>query len=182
MLKKMTSAIFAFSFVWMSLAFAQGEPIGSLFKGKQPIKVYIKEVLNESGQDQVTPELFKKTLQESLLNRKLLKFEITDNPAESDIQVAVLIKKYRYAERGTVKPIPGISMIFDAAAAMTENYAEMSAEYTVTDTESNNVLWHSTVNENLKKVMTPEESVPLICNKIARTFVWKCFGRKQDLE
>jgi hypothetical protein len=182
MLKRAVLAICLLSFMGCSLVFAQEKPLGLLFKGKPPIKAYIKEVTNGSGQDQVSTEVFKESLKQSLLNRKLVKFEIADNPVESDIQISIVIKEYQYLKRGGLQPIPGVSMIFDAVASLTENYVEMAAEYTVTDTKSDETLWHGIVTENFKKVMTPEESIPLICNKISRTFVWKCFGRKQDLE
>ncbi|MCK9603752.1 MAG: hypothetical protein M0R66_05270 [Candidatus Omnitrophica bacterium] len=182
MLKKIILAASILSLIGSFPVFAQEKPIGFLFKDKSPIKVYIKEVINASGEDQISPEFFKESLQQSLLDRKLVKFEIADDPDGSDIQASVIIKKYRYLKRGPVKPIPGVSIVLDVAASLTANYVEMSVEYTVTDTKTNEILWSRTVNENLKKVMTPEESIPLICKKISRTFVWKCFGRKQDLE
>ncbi|MDD5165900.1 MAG: hypothetical protein PHQ57_00715 [Candidatus Omnitrophica bacterium] len=182
MLKKVVLAVSILSLIGSFPVFAQEKPIGILFRDKSPIKAYIKEVINVSGQDQISPELFKESLQQSLINRKLVKFAIADLPSESDIQISIVIKKYRYLERGPVKPIPGVSIILDVASSLTANYVEMAAEYTVTRTENNEVLWNGTVTENFKKVMTPEESIPLICNKISRTFVWKCFGRKKDLE
>lgn len=182
MLKKVILAICLLSFTGFLPVFAQQKPLGLLFRDKQPIKAYIKEVINESDEDQVSTEAFKESLRQSLLDRKLVKFEIADNPAQSDIQISIVIKEYQYLERGPLKPIPGLSIIFDAAASLTENYVKMAAEYTVVDTESDKILWHGIVTESLKKSMTPEESIPLICNKLSRTFVWKCFGRKQDLE
>ena len=182
MVRKLASVICMLAFIGVSLGVAGAETIGWLFNDKIedniPVKVYIKEVINQSGQNQVIPDAFKKELAVSLSERRSIKFEVVDRPAESDIEVSALIKSYQYMERGPFKPNPGIgTMVLEAAATATQNYVEMAVEYTVSDTKSGKTLWRNTVNEYLKKNMTPEESVPLIYDAVARAFVWKCFGK-----
>ena len=182
MVKKIVSAFCLIFFVGLSLSLAQEESIGSLFKNKIndkiPVKVYIKEVINQSGQNQIMMEDFKKELEQSLHQRRSIKFEVVNSPAESDIQMSVVIKSYQYLEKGPLKPSPGIeTTLLDAAATMTENYVEMAVEYTVVDTKTNKLLWKGAINEYLKKKMTPEESIPLIYDVVTRTFIWKCFGK-----
>ena len=92
--------------------------------------------------------------------------------------MSAVIKKYQYSEKGPLKPTPSIgTTLLDAAATMTENYVEMVVEYTVFDTKSDKELWKDTVSEYIKKKMTAIESVPLICDVVTRTFIWKCFGK-----
>ena len=50
-------------------------------------------------------------------------------------------------------------------------------EFTVTDTRTGAVLWKDSASGYMKKVMTPEESIPLIYDKVSRVFVSKCFGK-----
>ncbi|MDD5136011.1 MAG: hypothetical protein PHN63_01530 [Candidatus Omnitrophica bacterium] len=177
MAKKLVLMVCLFSLIGLSTAPAQEEPIGRMFKA-EPVKVYIKDVVNQSGQDQITPASFKKELVDSLHERRAMKFEVVDNPAGSDIQVAAVITKYQYLEKGPIKFSPGVeTMLLDAAATMTENYVEMSVDYTVTDTKTNKELWRHTISEYIKKKMTPEESIPLIYDVETRAFVWKCFGK-----
>lgn len=182
MMKKVVFVLCILSLVGLSFVLAKEETIGSLFKGKIedkiPVKVYIKEVINQSGQSQVMPEAFTKALEKSLHQRRSIKFEVINNQAESDIQMSAVIKKYQYLVRGPLKPSPGIeTTLLDAAATATQNYVEMSVEYAVVDTKTNKVLWQNTISEYIKKTMTPEESIPLIYDVVTRTFIWKCFGK-----
>lgn len=169
-------------FAGVSLCLAQEEAIGFLFKDKIedniPVKVYINETVNQSGQPQIMTADFSKELTASLHERRSIRFEVVGTPAESDIQISPVIKNYQYLEKGPFKPSPSVgTLILDAAATMSENYVEMAVEYTVSDTKSGNVLWKDTISEYNKKKMTAEESVPLIYDAVTRAFVWRCFGK-----
>ena len=181
-MKKVVFAACLLFFAGLSLGLAQDETIGSLFKDKIddkiPVKVYIKEVVDSSGHSLVTPESFKEELTQSLHQRKSMKFEVVDIPAESDIHVTAAIKSFRYMERGPFKLSPGVdTILLDVAATMTENYADMTVEYTVVDAKSDKTLWKGVINEYIKQKMTPEESAPLIFDVVTRAFIWKCFGK-----
>ena len=182
MMKKLVFLFCLFFFTGFSLGLAEEGTIGSLFNNRIshniPVKVYIKEVINQTGQSQVMPEDFKKELKQSLHQRRSIKFEVVNSQAESDIQMSAVIKSYQYLEKGRFKPSPGIgTMLLDAAATMSQNYVEMAVEYTVIDAKSGKILWHNMISEYIKKKMTLEESVPLIYDAVTRAFVWKCFGK-----
>ena len=182
MTKKVVVLLCVLSFVYMCAARAEEAAIGGLFKDKAkngvPVKVFIKDVINQSGQSQVEPEAFKKVFEQSLLKRKSIKFQVVNSAAESDVQVSAAIKTYRYMDRGPLKLSPSLSTIaLDAIASATENYVDMGVEYTVIDTVTGKLLWHDIVSNYIKKKMTPEESRPLIYDAVTREFIWKCFGR-----
>lgn len=180
MMKKSVLLLCLMFFAGVSMGLAQEETIGSLFKdrGQNPVKFYIKEVINQSGQSQIATEIFKKELEASFHERRSLKFKAVNSPAESDIQISAVIKSYQYLDKGPLKPSIGVgTMLLDAAATMTENYVEMAVECTVIDTKSDKTLWSKTISEYIKKKMTPEESIPLIYDAITRAFVWRCFGK-----
>lgn len=184
MIKKYVSVLIVMMLFFMgfSLVTAMEDTIGFLFKDKIkdriPVKVYIKDVVNQSGQGQLAPETFRNILGQSLLKRRSIKFDVVNSPAESDIQVSAIIKSYKYMERGPLKPSLSIGVMFaDAAATASQNYVEMETEYSVIDTKSGKMLWDNTISEYLKKKMTPEESIPMICDAVTRAFVWKCFGK-----
>lgn len=170
--------IFTLCCVWPSLSLASNAELSSLINNKNPVKAYLKDFANQSGQSQIIPEEYKKILESALLNRKAVKFEIVKSPELSDVQISGVIKKYQYLERGPMKVSPGAgTMLLDMAATATHNYVEMEVEFTITDTKTNKALWKDTVSAYIKKVMTPEESVPLIYDKISRNFLWKSFGK-----
>ncbi|MFA5144265.1 MAG: hypothetical protein WC522_08925 [Candidatus Omnitrophota bacterium] len=177
MVKKLVVVFCLIAFSGLAAAFAQEEPIGRMFK-TEPVKVYIKEIQNQSGQNTVTPEILRKALEQSLNQRRAIKFQVVKTPAESDVQIAAVITKYQYLERGPFKPNPGIgTMLLEAAATASHNYVELAVDYTVTDARGEKQLWQKTISEYIKKNMTPDESIPLICDAGTRAFVWKCFGK-----
>lgn len=177
MVKKAILAICVLCFMCLGQVYAKGITIGRLFEGKSPVKVHISSVTNESGQSHIPVELFKKTIEDSLNGRKAMDFDTVNDPALSDIRIAAIIKKYQYLDRGPFKPSPGIgTMLADAAATATSNYVEMEVLYTITDAKTGKVLWADDISEYIKRAMTPEESIPLIYDKVARTFVSQCFG------
>ncbi|MFH1189595.1 MAG: hypothetical protein V1682_02755 [Candidatus Omnitrophota bacterium] len=176
----MKIAVFAvclFYIVCPGQSFAQDGTIGHLFDEKSPVKVYVSAVTDESGESLVSVDEFKKSLEDSLNNRRAIDFDTVTDPFGSDIQVSAAIKKYKYLERGPFNPSPGIATtLVDAAATATSNYVEMEVLYTVTDTNTGGLLWSDDVKEYIKRVMTPEESIPLIYDKVTRTFTSQCFG------
>lgn len=181
MLRIAVLAVCLFCIIYPGQVFAQDDTIGHLFREKSPVKVYVSTVTDESENNQVSIDGFKKSLEESLNNRKAIDFDTVTNPADSDIQVAAVIKKYQYLDRGPFNPNPGIATtLIDAAATATSNYVEMEVLYTVTATKNNDLLWSDDVKEYIKKVMTPEESIPLIYDKVTRTFTTQCFGRAHE--
>ena len=167
-------------FLSQSIAMADGGNLWRLAGQKGSIKIFIHEPDNESGQSRVIRDVFKKALESALVNRKSVKFEIVKTPEESDVQIFSLIKSFQYMEKGPLKPTPGIgTTLLDAAATMTENYVEMAAEFVVKQTATGVILWKDVLTPYIKKKMEPEESVPLISDKIAGHFVWKCFGKPE---
>ncbi|MCX5678449.1 MAG: hypothetical protein NTY76_05000 [Candidatus Omnitrophica bacterium] len=177
MVKRVMFTAYVLCFMCLGQAYAKGITIGHLFEGKSPVKVHVSAVTNESGQSQISAEVFKKALEDSLNNRKAMDFDTVSDPAASDIQITAVIKKYQYLNRGPLNPNPGIAtMLADAAATATLNYVEMDVSYTITDAKNNKVLWVDDVKEYIKKTMTPEESIPLIYDKVTRTFLSQCFG------
>ncbi|MBN2452869.1 MAG: hypothetical protein JXB40_01230 [Candidatus Omnitrophica bacterium] len=176
-MKKMVLAVMVISFVFSVSAFAQDGALGNLPNGKSPVKVYVGIVKNESGQHQLSEETFKKTLKESFSARKSVDFDVVDNPVESDVQVSAVIRKYEYLKRGPFNPSPGVATtLVDAAATLTHNYVEMTVDFAVISTRANQIAWTGIIDQYIKRVMTPEESVPLIFDKVSRAFIWKSFG------
>jgi hypothetical protein len=150
----------------------------SLVDSGRPIKVFVNNFTDESSHGLVKPGEFKTELEKSLANRKSIKFEIMSDPSNSDIQISGIIKKLQYLERGPMKFTPSIQgVLLDAAATASLNFVEMEVHFIITDTKTKKILWDRMVNEFKKRAMTPEESVILIHDKMARTFLWKSFGK-----
>ena len=160
-----------------SIAIAEGGDLCRLADKKGCIKVFVNDPVNESSQGFIADNL-KKSLESALVNRKSVKFEVVKTPEESDVRVNSVITKFMYMEKGPLKPTPGIgTTLLDAAATMTENYAEIVVEFAVIQFRTGEILWQDTLNPYLKQKMEPEESISLISDRVASHFVWKCFGK-----
>ncbi len=170
--------VIVFFFLSQPMVMAEGGNLWRLADKDGHIGVFVREPANESGQSSMVREGFKKALEQALLNRKSTKFELSASPENSDIQIYSIIKKFTYMEKGPFKPTPGVgTTLLDAASTMTDNYAEMTVDFTVIKTGSGEILWRDTLNPYIKKKMEPEDSIPLISAKIASNFIWKCFGK-----
>jgi hypothetical protein len=53
----------------------------------------------------------------------------------------------------------------------------MEAEFDIVDTKTGKTVWKDTISAYKEKMMTPSESIPIIYEKISRTFLWRSFGK-----
>jgi hypothetical protein len=160
---------------------ADSASLSSIVNSHKPIKVYLKDFINQSGKSEISPADFRAEVEKAMANRKTVKFEIVKDPAESDVQVSCVITKFQYMEKGPVKPKPNLALLaLDAAATLTSNYVEMFAKFTITDTRTSDILWEDTINEYKKHKMTAAESVPYAYDRTARAFLWKSFGKPSN--
>jgi len=160
-----------------ALCFADGRNLSHLYRGKD-IKVFVKDIVNESEKKDLSSADFKKEVVKAFSNRRSVTFEVVTSPDDSDIEVSGVIKQYQYLVKGPMKPSLGIdTMALDMAATMTENYADMNVNFNVTDHKTGKVLWSRDVYDYEKHKMTEAESIPVMFDKIARKFVAHSFGK-----
>ena len=167
----------AFIIFTCSAAAADTIELGRLAKNKGPIAVWVASVTNGAGKAEVNADDFKKSLEDAIVKRGGGKsFLLCSTPEASSVQISAVIEGYEYSEKDPITTFGSPSgMLLDAMT--TENYVAMKARFTVTDTKTGKTLWNDAVTSFIKKMMTQKDSVPLIYNKLSRTFLWKCFGR-----
>jgi hypothetical protein len=66
-------------------------------------------------------------------------------------------------------------MILDALTS--ENFSEMSVEFTIVDTKTGGVIWKDSITSYVKRMMSPAEGLIAVSDKVARNFVGKAFGK-----
>lgn len=160
---------------WQS-ACAETVDIGRWLDKGDTVKICITGVTNESGQDQISADDFKKALESSLKNRRSVKFEIVTDPSASDFRISAIIKKYSYSKTDPINSVAGPSaLLLDAAT--NENYADIGVDFTITSAESGKVVWQDNISDYVEHMMTPAESIPMVYDKAARRFLWKAFGK-----
>lgn len=177
MKKMLICAVAACLIFTHSIAAAKEIDLGRLAKKKGPVAVWIVSVTSEAGKSEVNADDFRKSLEDVITKRGGGKsFLLSASPEASDVQISAVIRGYEYLEKDPITTFGSPSgMLLDAMT--TENYVAMKAEFIVTDTKTGKTLWDDSVTSFIKRMMTQKDSVPLIYNKLARTFLWKCFGR-----
>jgi hypothetical protein len=179
--KRLFALIALFSMVLsQSLCMAENVSLSRFADSGRPIKVFLGKFTNESGQSQINASDFEKRFEEALENRKSVPFKMVPAASESDVQISCAIKNYMYSETDPITSYGGAA-IFLLDAATAENYVEMTGDFSVIDTKSGSVLLREPFKSFIKHPMTPEESVPLIYEKLSREFLAKSFGKpKKD--
>ena len=176
MVKKVFFICFIVMLTAWQAAIAETVDISRYSDKGNPVKIYLSGVTNESGQDQISADAFKKVLESSIRNRRSVKFEIVNDPASSNFQIAAVIKKYSYSKTDPINSVAGPSaLLLDAAT--TENYAELGVDFVVTSTGNGKIVWKENVFDYVEHMMTPAESIPMVYDKTARRFLWKAFGK-----
>jgi hypothetical protein len=176
--KLLAAAVLALAVIVPFLSFASENDLSGLVNNKDAIKVFVGDFANRSGQEQVSAEVFRKAVESVLLKRKAVKFQLVKDASAGDVVISGAIKKYEYLKNDPITSYAGVGG-FMLDAATTENYARMDVEFTVTDPKTKRVLWKDDITNFIKRMMTPAESIPLICEKVARTFLAKSFGKRK---
>jgi len=157
---------------------AAREKLTYILTHKEPVKVFLKDFVNESGQGKVSANILRNDVKNALVNRRSVRFAAVAKEEESDITVEAAVKAFRYMERGPVKITPGLgTTMLDLAASATMNYADIQGSFVIREAGTGRVLHVEDVYIHLKRKMTEDESVPLVLNKFARQFVVEAFGR-----
>lgn len=155
---------------------AQEGDLSYLARNGKVVKLYIKNISKDCESDLVSAEGFRKILEDSIRNRKSVKFEIVNSSGSSDMQMEGSIKKYLYSETDPITSYAGAGgLLLDAATV--ENYGEMTVDFTVIETKTGKVIWQKSIMAFKKGKMTPQESVPLVYDKVSRAFLSKSFGK-----
>lgn len=174
---KCLAAVVILALVSQPVCFAGNDNnLSSLVDSGKTIKVFLQNFTNESGQTQISADLFKKAVETALSNRKAVKFEIVQSPEASDVQISGAIKNYSYSKTDPINSY-GATATLVLDAVTNENYAEMTVAFTVTDTKRGNVLWSKEIKGYIEHTMTPEQSLPLVYDKVSRDFLWRSFGK-----
>lgn len=180
MVKNLVTVLLGLSVMFCATLYAGEDSLFLQFKGKEPVKVFVKGFTNDSGKE-ISADLFKDEVEKAFAGRKSLSFTVVAKPEESDVQVSGTIKKFQYLEHGPLKPSPSIgTTALDIMATATENYVEMEVRLLVIDTTRGRTLWIGTVSDYIKQKMSEKESIPIIFDKIARACVARPFAKPKS--
>jgi hypothetical protein len=146
------------------------------FNGKS-VKVHLAPVKDSTADHKVDPARLHKGLEEALRARKSIRFVMVPRLEEAEILIEADIKDFMWTDHDPVDMITGIGGTA-ADAVIVEDYAKLHADVRVTDVSKNKVIWQRRVRATkTKKPMSEAESIPLIIEDFAKTFIRECFGK-----
>ncbi|MEA3328610.1 MAG: hypothetical protein U9Q08_02605 [Candidatus Omnitrophota bacterium] len=156
---------------------ARYETLYHLVKTGRVVKVWIGEIMNSTGNREITSERFAAVLKNALEKRKSANFVLVNNTRDADICINADIEKYDYRK---VDPIdnaigwPALAM----DAMIKENYVALRVKYIVKDPKKGRVIWSKTLRPSVTKLDMPEEGcLPLVLAEAGRVFLSHCFKR-----
>ena len=92
---------------------AKEENLYKMFKGYPKIRVFLKDVTNETGEPSITEAAFRKIFKESLEKRKEIRFESVASQGDSDVVITARIKQYTFKEKAAPRPFSSITLVAD---------------------------------------------------------------------
>jgi len=100
-----------------------------VFKGKDVIKVYLKEVKDDTGDSLVNENLFSEVFEDVIKKRINIKFEPVKSPDQADVIIEADIHKFDYKEKVHPRFYSAYALVADATAP--KSSARIVVDYTV---------------------------------------------------
>ncbi len=167
-----------FSIFITSISWAETpQSLYPMLEGKD-VKVYVAEPKDSTKEHETDIKALKKYIENGLEMRKTINFKVVQDPQTADLSVDTDIQEFMWTEHGPVDMLMGTSTaIYDAITV--REYARLQADMTVTDLKSKKEIWKYRVMARVKKSpMTRTESIPLVQQEFAKTFVKLCFSKR----
>ncbi len=151
----------------------------SRFSGK-PVKVYVAPAEDSTSTHDIDTAVLKTKLEEALKGRKSIRFQIVENAADADLTIESQVVGYVWTDHDPVDMLVGIGGAA-ADAALVEDFASTEVDMKVTDTKSKIVVWRDRIRASVtKKQMSRPDSVPLVSDQLAKTFIKECFSKRSN--
>lgn len=118
--------------------YAYGNNLYEIFRDYQKIKVFLKEVIDQTGNPQVRIDVFKSVFGETIENRKNIAFIYVNDKKDADVIVTAKIKNYVFTERA----LPSFMSVWAFAADTTapKSSAKIAVDYEIISPADNRVL------------------------------------------
>ena len=137
-----------------------------LIEKDRPIKAYVAEVTDSSGQAGGCIPLLKKDTEEMLASRKRIQFVLAPDKKEADIIMDCDITEFFWTDTDPVDDITGIGPIL-LDSAMKESYGRLTCVFTITDAQTGKVLWESKLKATITgNHITSENAAVMLSDRI----------------
>ncbi len=165
-------------FVFTGQSFA-ADGLYSQFSRKGTVKVFVQDPSDVSAVKKVDLPALKKLIEEALVARKSIQFEVVPAREAAEVAVETEIAEYFWTDHDPVDMIMGAGgAAYDAVTV--EHYARIQANMTVKDAKTGRALWKDKVMATVTDAKMPEAEGPKLAGqKLAQDFVADAFGKKK---
>lgn len=146
----------------------------------QPVKAYVADVTDSSGQGAECIPVLKKDMEEMLASRKKVTFTIVQDKKDADMILACDVVECFWTDSDPVDEISGLGPVL-MDAAMKENYSRLTAVFTISDGREGAEIWKSKLKATLTgKDVTKENYVQEICARMMKVLTKGSMTKRVD--
>jgi len=132
--------------------------------------VYIGEITNSTGDENINLEELRKNLDAAFFVRTKYDFKIVKDKSAADIIITVDVQEYKWAEHDFVNTLP--FSIKNLNPAADEHYARMQALITVKKASNNRKMWQDKLKATISNAtMTEQQSYGMVSKRIVAIFI-----------
>ncbi|MFC1480384.1 hypothetical protein ACFL5Y_02925 [Candidatus Omnitrophota bacterium] len=181
-MKRIFTILFTAGVALMLLFPREGEcrPKSNLYEmlsRKSVVKTYVEDIADSSGKAKADLKHLKKALEDALITRMTINFELVSTKENADIIIGCDITEFYYTTEDPIDQI-GSSVTFVMDVLSKANYVRMQAVFTVMDVATGKQLWREKVRSTVtNKTMTEQQSVPTANARIIKIFMRDCFSK-----
>ncbi len=156
---------------------AHADNLFDKYEGKS-VKVFVADVKDSTQSPVMDAQILKTEIQKALTERRSIRFQLVPAAADAQLVIETSISEFVWSDHDPVDMLVGIGGTA-ADVAMVEDYARLQANVTITDQRTSKAVWKERVSATMtKKPMSQAESIPLVAEKYAKTFIKNCFSKK----
>ncbi|MDD4956246.1 MAG: hypothetical protein PHH49_01050 [Candidatus Omnitrophica bacterium] len=154
--------------------------VGNLYNvltEKDQVKVYVDDIKDLTATSIADEKNLKRTLENALTTRMTINFKVIEDKASADIVIESSIDEMFWTDKDPVDNIAGIGpIVLDMVT--NENYARMTAVFTVWDGPSGKELWSRRIKATVtSKEMGQNDSISMVNDRIVKVFMRDCFSK-----
>jgi len=151
------------------------------FKDYDKIRVFLKDIRNESGDKRVDIDGFRRVFKEVLEGRKNVSFVSVNNKSDADVIMTVNVKGYMFKEKVLPRFFSAYSLAADATAP--KNLAKIIVDYTINDSSGNELTSFNnfTTEERLpRKKSNGDEAYLAVVRKNVNRLLFRTFYEQRS--
>ncbi len=153
-----------------SVLYAGEENLYERYKDYGEIKVFLKDVTNETGASEVNTDVFRKVFKDALEKRKEIKFASVNDEKSADVIISARIMQYGFIEKASPMFFSSAMLVADTLSP--KSSGKVAADYEVRTPSDDKVILSY-------KSFTTEERRPRADMKGEMGFVYS-IGRNID--